>query len=409
MITKKPGQNLSLIYMGNFLDFFEFSMFATVFPFLSKIFFPQISHGLSVVLSFLLFSVGFMARPLGVLLLGGLGDKINRRTLLSLSIFGISFSTLLMAFAPAYEYFGYLGAIKITAGRILQGIFTGAEYAASSTYVYEQSGAQNRSVTELIASGILGVVISQLLAAILHTYDLLEPGWRFLFAFVSLFGLWLSYSRLKNLHEIPIAELTYEQPMKSTAQLFVSCLLIAGISNGLFHYVTQYFYSHVMLTQNQDPRISFVLNATLSFFCAVFLMFWGHQKVIFLPLSLKSLKRSLTILLGVIIIHGLSLIFKLGTIVVFFTQILLILSFQMLTYVAMTYMPGFFHPTRRIRTFGLAIALGNSLLGGASPYFCSQVTYLTGVENAAVYYFTALILLSYFGLKGVCDGQYRDN
>src|ERR1700691_692136 len=169
---------------GNFLEMYDFFVFAYYATAIGHAFFPGGSEFVSLMYSFLTFGVGFLVRPLGAIVLGAYLDHIGRRRGLILTLAIMSIGTVSIALVPGYAVLGLAAPLLILLGRVLQGFSAGVEVGGVSVYLSEmatpghkgfyvawQSGSQQVAV---IFIAILGVALASYL-----TPDQLDAwGWR---------------------------------------------------------------------------------------------------------------------------------------------------------------------------------------------------------------------------------------
>jgi MHS family citrate/tricarballylate:H+ symporter-like MFS transporter len=155
---------------GNFLEMYDFFVFAYYATAIGHTFFPSNSDFASLMLSFMTFGAGFLMRPLGAIVLGAYIDKHGRRAGLMLTLALMSAGTLSIALMPGYATIGLLAPILVVIGRLLQGFSAGAELGGVSVYLSEiatpgrkgfyvswQSGSQQIAVAFV---ALLGVILS---------------------------------------------------------------------------------------------------------------------------------------------------------------------------------------------------------------------------------------------------------
>jgi MFS family permease len=149
--------------------------------------------------SFIVFAVGYIARPLGGIVFGHYGDRIGRKSALVATVLLMGIGTFLVAFVPAYNEIGLWGAVILCILRFLQGVGVGGEWSGSILVAMEWAKPGKRG---LFASwpqiGVpLGAVLSNLamVAASFMTGDgFMTWGWRLPFGFsfvLVIIGLWI--------------------------------------------------------------------------------------------------------------------------------------------------------------------------------------------------------------------------
>jgi MFS transporter, MHS family, metabolite:H+ symporter len=199
-------------WLGTALEFMDFQLYslaaALVF---SQLFFSGESAGMAVVLSMATYGVGYVARPLGAIFFGRLGDRIGRRKVLFYTIALMGAATTLIGVLPTYQQVGVLAPVLLVALRLLQGFGAGAEISGAGVMLAEYAPARRRGFIAslvglgtncgtLFASGIWAILLGVMVES-----DVIAWGWRIPFiasAVVMVFAVWV---RL-NLKESPVFE-----------------------------------------------------------------------------------------------------------------------------------------------------------------------------------------------------------
>lgn len=180
--------------LGNALEMYDFTIYSFFAVIIAKNFFPAQSPIASLLMSLTAFGAGFLMRPVGALLIGGLADRKGRKAALSLTIFLMTLGTALITFAPSYQQMGVFGTLMLVAGRLTQGFSAGGEIGTSSVMLMESTSTANRcrNVSWQSASqgyaALVGAGIGLLLTSVLSPADLNSWGWRLPFAFGLLIG-----------------------------------------------------------------------------------------------------------------------------------------------------------------------------------------------------------------------------
>jgi MHS family proline/betaine transporter-like MFS transporter len=166
---------------GNLLEWYDFGIYGYFALVLSKQFFPG---GAALLLTFATFGVGFLARPLGGIVFGHIGDRYGRRRALLLSIFGMAVGTFLMGCLPNFAHLGYAAPIILTVLRLLQGFSCGGEWAGSAAYMIETAPAERRGFAgswqefSLVLALMVSAGIGALINGIMPAESVASWGWR---------------------------------------------------------------------------------------------------------------------------------------------------------------------------------------------------------------------------------------
>src|SRR2546430_5910727 len=108
--------------IGNLLEWYDFGVYAYLAGLIATKFFPNSDPTASLLAAFAAYGVGFLARPLGGIVIGRLGDTKGRKTALVLTIFLMAFGTVGLGLLPSYEAVGVLAPILLVLLRLVQGL-----------------------------------------------------------------------------------------------------------------------------------------------------------------------------------------------------------------------------------------------------------------------------------------------
>ncbi len=170
--------------IGNVLEWFDFAVFGYFASNIGHQFFSQASLSAQQYLTYATFGVGFLARPVGSLVLGRVGDRIGRRALLTMSIALMGGATLILGLLPTYGQIGVAAPILLVLMRLIQGFSLGGEFTGSMVYTTEGSSPLMRGlVSSSTAAGttigfILGSATAWLVNASLPVDQVDTWGWR---------------------------------------------------------------------------------------------------------------------------------------------------------------------------------------------------------------------------------------
>ncbi|WP_232471129.1 MFS transporter [Caballeronia hypogeia] len=173
--------------LGNALEWIDFASYAYFATVIAHQFFPTQDRSMALISTFAVFGVGLIARPLGAIFFGRLGDVQGRRTALMVAMPLMGLGTLLIGLMPTYEQIGIAAPICLVVCRLLQGFSAGGEAGNAITFLIEWAPPNRRALYACLqqASGVFGTVFGSAVAAVLATtmsHDALESyGWRILF------------------------------------------------------------------------------------------------------------------------------------------------------------------------------------------------------------------------------------
>jgi MFS family permease len=208
-LVRTPRRAAVAAWFGSALEYYDFAIYGTaaalVFP---KIFFPEGNDSAATVAAFATFGVAYVARPIGSFLMGHIGDRLGRKTIMVGTLLMMGISTFLVGCLPTYGQVGMLAPTLLVILRLVQGLSAAGEQAGANSMSFEHAPDDRRGFfTSFTLSGtqggqVLAPAVFLPLAAALPEDQLLAWGWRVPFllsAIVVFVGL---YIRLK-LEETP--------------------------------------------------------------------------------------------------------------------------------------------------------------------------------------------------------------
>ena len=250
-LNAQDYKTLSLAALGGALEFYDFIIFVFFTTVLGALFFPpDIPEWLRQLQTFGIFAAGYLARPLGGIIMAHFGDLLGRKKMFTLSILLMALPTLAIGLLPTYETIGIMAPILLLLMRVLQGAAIGGEVPGAWVFVSEHVPYKRIGIAcgTLTAGLTIGILIGSIVATIINTSMTREAihdgGWRIPFFLGGIFGLFAMYLR-RWLEETPVfvemqkrKALAEELPLKSVivghkksivVSMFLTWLLSAGI------------------------------------------------------------------------------------------------------------------------------------------------------------------------------------
>lgn len=192
---KKMKKVIISCVAGSAIEWYDFAVYGFFATIIGKLFFPSGDDFQQIIASFGAFASGLIARPIGAILFGYIGDIYGRKKALVISIYMMAVPTALMGFLPTYETIGIWAGIILTVVRILQGLALGGGFTGTIVFLYEHSSQSKKSTYSawapfsLVTGFILGAVIATIMAEIFTSEQLETIGWRipFIISFLGTF------------------------------------------------------------------------------------------------------------------------------------------------------------------------------------------------------------------------------
>lgn len=209
-LNRHDYKTLILSALGGALEFYDFVIFVFFASVISHLFFPtDMPEWLRLFQTFGVFASGYLARPLGGIIMAHFGDKVGRKRLFVFSILLMSIPSLIMGLLPTYATAGYWAPVLLVLMRVCQGAAIGGEAPGAWVFVTEHVPSTHTSVAGgALSLGFVGGILlgSGVAVACNRSFDettLLAGAWRIPFVLGGVLGLMTLWLR-RYLHETPV-------------------------------------------------------------------------------------------------------------------------------------------------------------------------------------------------------------
>jgi MFS family permease len=196
-------------WIGSALEYYDFFIYAQaaalIFP---QLFFPSGNPKIAIVASLATYGVGYVARPIGAVVLGHWGDTHGRKNVLLVCMFLMGFSTMAVAFLPTYHSVGLLAPALLVVLRLIQGFAVAGEISGASSMILEHAPFGRRgyyasfTLQGVQAGQILAAAVFLPLAYFMDESSFNSWGWRIPFL-LSAVVLIAGYYIRREVHETP--------------------------------------------------------------------------------------------------------------------------------------------------------------------------------------------------------------
>jgi MFS family permease len=395
--------------LGNGLEFFDFTVYSFFAALIGKLFFPAGSELGSLMLSLATFGVGFVARPLGGVVIGAYADRAGRKPALVLTVLMMALGTGVIGCAPTYASIGYAAPALIVCGRLLQGFSAGGEVGAATTLLMETAirGQRSSLVSWQIASQggalLAGALVAVTLSRTLSHEALLSWGWRVPFLIGLLIGPLGFYLRRRLDDTLPVASAA-GAPNPRTAlrrtlplrQIVAGTMLVIGGTSSMYT-IAFFMPSFLTLTLGMPPAVSSLAGGVAGAVLLIGSPLGG--RIADRVRSRKTLLYALSIVSLLILLpafHAIRTWPSIGTVLV---VVAVLIGMMTLSGPA-----GFvlileaLRPEVRATSLGIIYALGVTVFGGFAQLIVSALWRWSGSFYAPAWYVLACGLVSLAGL-----------
>lgn len=375
------GHSLSGTAAGTALEWFDWSIYGTFAAFFATNFFAS-KDTAAFIGTWVVFAVGFLARPVGGFVFGHIADRRGRRTSMMLTSLFAGVGSLLIGIAPSHTVIGVFAAVLLVVGRFTQGLAHGGEQPAAQAYLAEAAPKERRGYwsTLIYAAGTFGANLGILLGALLSMWlgrdGMVSTGWRVAFIVGFLGSMWAVWTRYRmpetqTFKRMEAAQASGAAPAKPNlwAEIWKSravAMKIIGLTMGLT--VSYYLFvvvvsAYSIAVLKADPTATLWTGFVMNFVFILWLPMWGRlsDRIGRKPVMLTGvLGMAVVTLPGLLFIDG---SWQRLALVLFVTEFFLAAPCA----ISPAYMAELV-PTR-IRTLGVAVplAVATAVFGGTAP------------------------------------------
>jgi MHS family proline/betaine transporter-like MFS transporter len=238
-------QAIAAAVVGNVLEWYDFSVYAFVAVIIAKKFFAPTDDVSALLATFGAFGLGFVARPLGGIIIGRFGDVRGRKAALVLTILLMACGTTLIGLIPTYASIGVAAPALLVIARLMQGFSAGGEWGGSTAFIVEWAPEKQRGLygsyqqTSVAIGLLLGSGIAALIGTVLSADAMDSWGWRIPFLLGAILGPVGIYLR-RNVDETPAYRRSIQAPRAAAAD--ASPFWLAARAFGFTIHWTVIFY-----------------------------------------------------------------------------------------------------------------------------------------------------------------------
>ncbi|MGJ9404664.1 MFS transporter [Arthrobacter sp. KK5.5] len=393
-------------FIGNFVEWFDYAVYGYLAVTITAVFFPDSDPQTGLMLTFGLFAISFLVRPLGGFVWGHIGDRIGRRTALSWSILLMSLATFCIALIPSYAAIGIWAPLMLLAMRVVQGFSASGEYAGASAFLVEYAPAHRRGLFAAVvpastAAGLLfGSLIAAVLTANLDSQQMSDWGWRLPFLLAAPMGLIGRYIRTKLEDTPAFRELAQDDEAikapigdlfrKHWRDLLLACGAVLLNAVG-FYVILSYMPTYLSQEIGLDATLSFVATTVALGTYIGFIFLTGMLSDRF---GRRKILMSASVLFLLLTIPAFQLLGSGSFVVILMVQVLLGAMLTLNDGTLPSFLAEMFPTKVRYTGFAVSFNLSNAIFGGTAPLVATWLIATSGSNLAPGWYLMGAAAIS---------------
>lgn len=412
----KEYSSYIIAILATIVRYYDYALFGLSASVVSKTFMPGADDSDQMLLFFAVFSLAVIARPLGSVVYGKIGDKAGRIVSMKLSTIIAAISTGVIALIPSFASWGVLSVVLLTLCRMMFLMSLAGEIDAIKIFVAEKIGKKRRNFAIGIVafSSQLGVILASFMYHISISVEGMESLWRLNFVLGALLGsiviLFRGYlkesqafldskSRISPEVNSSVIDLIIENRLK-----FFLSMIANGMLGGGYHFLIIFlgtFAGNVadVITKSQAASSNVILIALYAIGCFISGYLADKTTAAKQILFALSLTIACAIIMEFLITQG-GFSFSLHRILVFlvpFYSVPCTVKLQSLFPMAI-----------RMRMYSLSHSIGSMVFSSTAPFVCMLIWRQTGMFSMVLGYFLLQLGILFFALVYIGRKEYSN-
>jgi len=421
---------VSGMVVGNTMEWYDVGVYGYLAVTMGKVFLPTAEPAVQILFSLGVFAATYVARPLGGIVFGRLGDRLGRQKVLATTLILMATSTVLIGVLPAYGTIGVFAPVLLVVLKLAQGFSTGGEYAGATTFVTEYAPDRRRgffaSILDLgsYMGFALGATVVTVLQVTLGEATMTAWGWRVPFLLAGVIGVVAVYFRLR-IEESPVFQATQaaqeaasetrasfagDRPANVFAMVrehwrpIVIAVMLVGASNTVGYALTSYMPTYLTDSLGYSAIDGTLLTIPVLVLLAIMLPLTGRLSDRIGRRVVMWIGAATTVVLVVpaflLIGHGAqwSTLAGLG---------LLALMTALWVSNQAASLPALFPTATRYGGMGFAYNIAIAVFGGTTPLIVQALLTATGDQLAPAYFLMAMSVVGAVGVFCMKESSRR--
>ncbi|MDN6794179.1 MAG: MFS transporter [Propionibacterium sp.] len=405
--------------VGNAMEWYDVGVYGYLAVVMGQVFLPTASPSIQVIFSLGVFASTYIARPIGGIVLGGLGDRVGRQKVLAATLILMAASTFTIGLLPSYAAIGAAAPVLLVVLKLIQGFSTGGEYAGATTFVSEYAPDERRGFfASILDTGsyigfALGAAVVSAIQLGLGPEAVLGGAWRIPFLVAGPLGAVAVYFRTK-IEESPAfqAQLDAQEEAgtdrpadapSSTADLvrthwrpILIAIMLVAAANTSSYALTSYMPTYLTDSLGYDAVHGTLLTIPVLLVTAACIPLAGRLSDRIGRRPVLWIGSASAVVLSVpaflLLAHGAIWSTLAGLTLVAVPVIFYISNLA-------SALPALFPTAARYGAMGVSYNFAVALFGGTSPLIIETILQLTGNTLSPAFY---IIAMSVVGGVGVC-------
>jgi MHS family proline/betaine transporter-like MFS transporter len=376
-------------------QYYNYHLFGFLAAYISRIFFPAHDDVSQLLNTYLIMALTIIAKPVGAIVLGNLGDKIGRQASFKLSLISTAIASFLICFSPSYQDIGVFAIIILIIARLLICSFVSAGTDGVRLYVYENTTKDAKclgiSITTVFTQ--FGSLLASFSAWFFTLHIFPDYFWRISF-FLGFAVATLNYFLLKqdanSTNQVPKNDsCSIIKILHSNSLLFIAAIFLAGCIGAsnqfLIIFFTTYNFQILKLVDNstmyQYVSIFLVLYMISSLICGILADKYGYIKILHAGSVLSLLSATW-------LYYSIS-----QSYFSYYAYLILAITLPQIIIPCLVIFKQSIPISIRYRVFSLSHAIGSIIISAPTSYISTYLYYKTNIISLPISYLISILIV----------------
>lgn len=405
---KQRRTSLVAVVSGNFLEWFDWTVYAIFTTYIAANFFHSGDGTSAVLMTLGVFAGGFFARPIGGLVFGRIGDRLGRKTALVLAMVMMGLGSAIIAVMPTYESIGVWASVGLFAARLIQGMAHGGESGNAYTYLAEIAPKDKRGLwgSSIMVTVTLGVMAATALGALLTSVladDAMNSwGWRVAFGIGAVLAIFALFIRRQAEESQFFEEAKAEEDTSAARQISrkhlaiiaLRIVLLTSLTMVLYYTWMSFFSAYAISSKGMAEQGAYLASLGAQVIAIIVLPLWGALS----DRIGRKRQMQLWALAVMVIVFPVSWILTDEPWTLFLAQSIALVVWAMQASIHSTVMAEQAPTEARSTSVGVWSSVGAALTGGTAPYLNTWLTGM-GLEWVFSAYIIVLAIVTLITLR----------
>ncbi|XVN42980.1 MAG: MFS transporter [Candidatus Rickettsia vulgarisii] len=392
-----------IAFLTTIVRYYDYALFGLSASVLSKSFLPPNDDNNQLLLFYAIYVIAVIARPIGAIIFGFIGDKYGRAFSVKISVFLATGSTILIGLIPNFNKIGILATFILTFCRMIFLVSLSGDVDGIKIYVVEKIGKSHKNYINGII--VFCTQIGALFAAAMYHFSTkfsdINYLWRINFIIGGIFGLFiifmrhlfqeseefLQYKKDNKFYEVKFFDLI--TILKNIVGKFIVALIISGCIGGIYHFLAIFWgvfaskAAGIMdASQTQILNIYIIaIYGIISIFSGILADKFNPKKQIYISLTLSVI----TIIIVCFLLYNNK--------IAYYFPLIIISMVPFYSVPLQIIVQSIFLTNVRTRMYSLAHSLGGMLISSTTPFFSMALWKYTGSIYLVLGFLGVLLLL----------------